>query len=199
MIIFYQVVLIFPQGADNDESKYIDYEKYHNPKDNIGKQTLEGAFQSKPIQQFIVGSCSHKHYAITRFYEEKYEIPVYTLSTAADEGKISVFALCKVTGDLLDVKMLGNKHNFTSDGFREQYQIENIGKDVKQHHLNADNWKTILIYKNLHQSKLIVTPANYTYNAELPAESNATLRGTTAKILDGINANYNAIQVKKIR
>ena len=107
--------LIFPQGASEDKSKHINYNQYENPEDNIGKESLEKAFSSAPIQQIIVGSCSQKHYEITSFYEKKYEVPVYTLATARDAGKVSVFAACSVIGDLLEVDILGNEHDF---GFR---------------------------------------------------------------------------------
>ena len=64
-----------------------------------------------------------------------------------------------------------------SDGFKEQYRIDNTGKDIKQYQLDADKWDTIFTYRNIQKSQHIITPANYSYDTDLAFGSSPVLRG----------------------
>lgn len=185
--------LIYPQGASTDENEHIHYATYENPDDNALGSLAQGLLPENPIRQFIFGSCSQKHYDVTRYYADKYEVPLYTLATNRDAGKVSIFAQVKITGDLFDLSVWGNEHDFGSDGFKDQYNLEKQGQDVEQHFLDADNWQQLSALHSITNSQHLVVPPNYSYQTDITAETSEGYLGTSAQISDGVNTTFNGL------
>lgn len=188
--------LIYPQGADADESLHIHYADFENPDNNTIGSSAVGLFPDNPIHQIIVGSCSQKHYDVTRYYADQYEVPLYTLSTNRDEGKLSIFAQFKIQGDLIDIGLWGNEHDFKGDGWKDQYKIANEGVEVTQNFLDPNNWNELSAIRTISNAQKLVVPPNYSYEVNIAPETNdggGNFKGTSGQITDGIHTAFNGL------
>ncbi len=197
--------LIFQEGASIDDVEHIHFGDYAVPELNSYGGNAENLFPQSKIHQYIFGSCSHKHYAIERHYLDKYEIPLMTQATNASSGRVTAFGAFEMKGDMHHLTIWGNEHLWypsdamlgswsfdETDGFREQYQ-EDQSEPTEQHFLDANGWKAISRTLSIKGNETLLVPANYAYNMDIPASNDDGMKGTSARIVEGVNQTFNSL------